>query len=275
MQDHIKKHILSKLNELAETHNIKILHAIESGSRAWGFPSKDSDYDVRFIYIHKLDHYLSVDRKRDVIETPIVHDPFLGVDFDMNGWDLKKAIYLALRGNAVVNEWLTSPIQYICENSFHQNFLNFTHEINDLKAYFHFYRNYMRAPWESYKNENAEQIKIKHYCYVLRCALALQWLESQKSPPPMDIPSLRKGCALNGELNNQIDELIAKKAASIESDTIQRNPIFDEFIDTLIMKERERPHKEELEQKHSGKANKLFKETLMEHEKTETKLKET
>jgi predicted nucleotidyltransferase len=263
MKEHLKKYICSKLNELADHQNIKILHAIESGSRAWGFPSKDSDYDVRFIYVHNLDHYLSVDRKRDVIETPIVHDPTLGVDFDMNGWDLKKAVYLALRGNAVVNEWHTSPIQYVYNEEFHSNLKKFINEVSDLKAYYHFYRNYMRQPWESYREDQAKQIKIKHYCYVLRCALALEWLENQKTPPPMDVPSLLKEGSCTQELKDQIDFLTSKKAEAIEADTIERNQILDDFIDKAIFEERQRPFKEKLEEMHISKANQLFKEMVL------------
>lgn len=220
MRAEISTYIQSKLNELAQEHNVKIIHAVESGSRAWGFPSRDSDYDVRFIYTHHLDHYLSVDRKRDVIETPIVHDEFLDVDFDMNGWDIKKAIYLALRGNAVVNEWLSSPIHYIHDDQSYKDLRSFVNETVDLRAYFYFYRNYMREPWNSYSRENSEQIKIKHYCYVLRCTLCLEWLEMRQTPPPMDVPSLLQGIDLDSALCSEITLLISSKLGSVESDTM-------------------------------------------------------
>lgn len=263
MNEDTRNYIRSRLYDLANEYNIRIINAVESGSRAWGFPSKDSDYDVRFIYVHDLDHYLSVDRKRDVIETPISHDEFLGVEFDMNGWDVKKAIHLALRGNAVVNEWLTSPIQYINDEKLYGDLQGFVSEIADLGAYFHFYRNYMKAPWKSYSEVNSEKIKIKHYCYVLRCALSLEWLETYKTPPPMDVPSLLKGVNLNEDLRIEINHLILSKADSVESDTMPRNTVLDGFIDKAIFEERERPPKDEQEKRHIGKANILFKKIVM------------
>lgn len=79
---------------------MRFLIAVESGSRAWGFPSPDSDYDIRFIHIHPRDWYLSLQPGRDVIERPIIDN------IDLNGWDLRKALGLLLKSNAVVSEWL-------------------------------------------------------------------------------------------------------------------------------------------------------------------------
>lgn len=259
MKKEVIEYIRNKLREVEKEHNIKIIHAIESGSRAWGFPSKDSDYDVRFLYINNLDHYLSIDQKRDVIDTPIVQDDFLGVEFDMNGWDIKKAISLATRGNAVVNEWLSSPVQYIFNNDYYSRLHKFIQETADLRAYFYFYRNYMRDPWNSYSKDGTQDIKIKHYCYVLRCALSLEWLEAQETPPPMDLPSLFKGIAISTELRNEIDQLITNKAVSTEADYMPRSGILDDFINNAISEERERPAKDELEANHLDKANALFR----------------
>lgn len=262
MNEEIKNHIRSRLNDLAREHNLRIITAVESGSRAWGFPSRDSDYDVRFIYAHDLDHYLSVDRRRDVIETPISHDDFLGVEFDMNGWDVKKAIYLALRGNAVVNEWLTSPVWYMQDERDCGALKSFVDETADLRAYFHFYRNYMRAPWERYSRDQSEAIRIKHYCYTLRCALALEWLETRQTPPPMDVPALLGGVDLDAGLHGEIDHLVSTKAQSVEADTMPRNPVLDDFIDKAIFKERARPSKDEQEKRHTDKANALFRKIV-------------
>src|SRR5436309_8041555 len=98
--------IKQKLVEVEKKHNVRILFAIESGSRAWGFPSINSDYDVRFVYARPLDDYLSMRQYRDVIETELLHDNQLGVPLDLNGWDLRKALQRALASNAVLLEWL-------------------------------------------------------------------------------------------------------------------------------------------------------------------------
>lgn len=105
-----KLHIQNKLQQVAKEQDVQILLAVESGSRAWGFPSKDSDYDVRFIYARKKNTYLSVKNYRDVIEVPVLYDDVLGVPFDLNGWDIRKALQLALKSNPVLIEWLVSPV---------------------------------------------------------------------------------------------------------------------------------------------------------------------
>src|SRR4029079_5853412 len=112
-----------RLSAIAREHEVKIPLAIESGSRAWGFPSRDTDYDCRFIYIRNLEDYLSLFPPRDVIETP------LNGDLDVNGWDLAKAIRLLLKGNAVVIEWLTSPIIYTADEQFRDTFLSLAERV--------------------------------------------------------------------------------------------------------------------------------------------------
>src|SRR5262249_47181029 len=113
----------SQLESIAREHGVTIPFAIESGSRAWGFPSPDSDYDCRFIYVRSLEDYLSLFPPRDVIETP------LDGDLDVNGWDLAKAIRLLLKGNAVVIEWLTSPIVYTADKWFRDSFFSLSERV--------------------------------------------------------------------------------------------------------------------------------------------------
>lgn len=99
--------IKEKLREIEKQENIRILLAVESGSRAWGFASPDSDYDVRFIYVRQVEDYLKLETVRDVIELPI--DDML----DINGWDLKKTLRLLHKSNPTLFEWFSSPIVYM------------------------------------------------------------------------------------------------------------------------------------------------------------------
>ena len=87
-----------KLKEIEKRENIKILHCVESGSHAWGFPSPDSDYDVRFIYVRPMEYYLRLDKTRDVIEWQ------LDETLDINGWDLQKMLRLLHGSNPTVFE---------------------------------------------------------------------------------------------------------------------------------------------------------------------------
>lgn len=102
----MQKEILKTLNQIEAQHNVKILYACESGSRAWGFPSPDSDYDVRYLYIRPVEAYLKLFPERDVIEGPIDEIK------DFVGWDLQKALKLLMKGNAPLIEWVRSPIVY-------------------------------------------------------------------------------------------------------------------------------------------------------------------
>jgi hypothetical protein len=110
----VREEILRRIKAAETEHGVKVLYAIESGSRAWGFESPNSDYDVRFIYAHRKEWYLAVDLedKRDVIEYPIVDE------IDINGWDIRKALKLFWKSNPAFIEWLQSPIVYVDDDHF-------------------------------------------------------------------------------------------------------------------------------------------------------------
>ncbi|MDV3459190.1 nucleotidyltransferase domain-containing protein [Sphingomonas sp. HF-S4] len=108
----MRREIETRLDRIEADNGVRLLLAIESGSRAWGFPSPDSDYDVRFLYVRPQDWYLSLALGRDVIETPIEDE------IDLNGWDVRKALVLLLKSNAVVSEWIESPIRYQPDDPF-------------------------------------------------------------------------------------------------------------------------------------------------------------
>ena len=97
---------------MEQAYNIRILYACESGSRAWGFASTDSDYDVRFIYVKPKLHYLSINDPTDIIELP-VNDLL-----DVGGWELRKSLRLFRKSNATLYEWLQSPVIYGQNNEF-------------------------------------------------------------------------------------------------------------------------------------------------------------
>ena len=143
----MKDKILKTLDEIEKKEKIKILHAVESGSRAWGFESNDSDYDVRFIYVRPLDWYLSIEEKRDVIEYSESNS------LDISGWDIKKALQLFNSSNPPLYEWLTSPITYIEKECFAERLRDlmpiFYSPISCLYHYLHMakgnYRNYLKG----------------------------------------------------------------------------------------------------------------------------------
>jgi len=106
VSESVRRDVQTRLGEIETRENIRILAAVESGSRAWGFHSPDSDYDVRFVYARPLDWHFRLGKKRDVIECPI------NAELDISGWELSKSLQLAVKSNAVIAEWLQSPIVY-------------------------------------------------------------------------------------------------------------------------------------------------------------------
>ena len=104
--------IPAKLATLAQQENLHFLLAVESGSRAWGFASPDSDYDVRALYIRPSAHYLAIDEGKDTFE--FIEDEW----FDVGAWDIRKALRLLRKSNAVLLEWLRSPVVYAADSAF-------------------------------------------------------------------------------------------------------------------------------------------------------------
>lgn len=222
----MKDTILNRLNEIEKKETIKILYAVESGSRAWGFASKDSDYDVRFIYMHPLDWYLSIEEKRNVIEYP------LSGQLDINGWDIKKALLLFKRSNPPLYEWLVSPIVYIQLDTFVQRLRAlmplFYSPISCLHHYLHMakgnYREYLRR----------EHVWIKKYFYVLRPIFACMWIEKQKTIPPVEFEKLFYKQKLEQNLLIAIEALLKRKRAGEELDNGNRIEVINVFLEEKI-----------------------------------------
>lgn len=219
--------VRERLAQIAAKHEVCILHAIESGSRAWGFPSPDSDYDARFIYAHRADWYFSVFEQRDVIETPI--EDVDGSVFDVNGWDLRKALRLLAKSNPVLIEWLQSPIVYVGENGFRDEMLDLARHFHSLKAshyhYFHMARKNYR------EHLLGETVKLKKYFYALRPVLACQWIEHGLGLPPMQLTELLAGVMPPSALRDEILHLRESKMTTPEFGTGTPIPAIHDFLE--------------------------------------------
>lgn len=222
----IKDHILAELKQIEQKEQVKVLYAIESGSRSWGFASKDSDYDVRFIYVHPLDWYLSVEDRRDVIEYPVFDQ------LDISGWDIKKTLQLFNKSNSPLGEWLASPIVYI-EAS------NFAQQLRDLMPTFYSplacLRHYLSMAKGNYRsNLTQQQVWVKKYFYVLRPILACMWIEKHHTMPPMEFAKLLHAQTLDISLLQEITKLLEKKRAGKELDSGERIEIINNFLEKQI-----------------------------------------
>ena len=256
-------HISEKLNTVAQEHNVRIIKAIESGSRAWGFPSKNSDYDVRFIYARSLDSYLSVEPCRDTIETSLIDDPKLGVPLDLKGWDVRKALQLAIKSNAVLIEWLTSPICYMENTAAARKLLHFAKSCANLNNLAYHYNRLARNAWDKIEEgENNSELKL--YCYALRPALALKWIDKSRDLPPMDMHSLCSRSSLGEKLLAEIKKLLMLKSSANEEDIVPRNALLDKFIISVLEKEVEREKTRGPDQEILEKADQLFRNLIFQ-----------
>ncbi len=211
----------ARLDDLARRDDLRLPWAIESGSRAWGFPSPDSDYDCRFIFVRRVERYLSPWPPRDVVETP------LDAVFDVNGWDLRKAVDLLVRGNATVVEWLRSPIVYSGDETFRDAFLALADEVLDRRLLAAHYRHLGRRQWE-----RSSASTIKKTFYALRPALALRWLRQHPdvSVPPMDVPTILDQIELPPGTTADIMELIERKRVTREAGPAELSPRVRQLI---------------------------------------------
>lgn len=200
-----------ELAEIATAEEVRILIAIESGSRAWGFPSPDSDYDCRFIYVRPAPAYLSIDPPRDVIERPP------GPVLDVNGWDLVKALKLMLKGNAVVIEWLTSPHVYDGVAAFREEALALARRVVDPLAVGRHYLHLGERQLSAHIGADG-RVTLKKLFYALRPAVALRWLGMHPGIPvaPMHFPTLVAETDLPGDVADLITHLVAEKARTRE-----------------------------------------------------------
>lgn len=254
-------HIRSQLQILAYRENIKILLAVESGSRAWGFPSADSDYDIRFIYARPAESYLSLQITRDVIETPTNYDNILAAMSDMNGWDIRKALQCAFKYNAVINEWLVSPITYQVDPEFVRACQKFIQTYFDPVAYAYHYDRLARNSWTRITAQ-PDQARLKDYCYALRAALSVVWIEAHQSPPPMDMASLLSLIAPDKALTGNIQHLIKIKQTATEKDMMARNDVMDQFIVNVLSYDRPKAEKPAHAHQMLADANTVFRKFI-------------
>lgn len=222
----VQQRIKLALAEVETRYHVKVLYACESGSRGWGFASPDSDYDVRFLYVHRPEWYLRVEPQRDVIELPI------DAELDVCGWEWRKALCLLKRANPTLLEWLNSPIVYREEREI-------TSELraavptwfSPTKARWH-YLSMARKNFRGYLQE--ETVRIKKYFYVLRPLLAVRWIEAGKGMPPMKFSQLLASTVDEPQLLAEIHQLLEIKQRSGEAQYGPRREHIHAFITHML-----------------------------------------
>jgi predicted nucleotidyltransferase len=227
--DEVRSHILARLAATAAEEGVCVLYAAESGSRAWGFPSPDSDFDVRFLYAHERDWYVSLSEERDVIERPLDERRV-----DLAGWDIRKALRLLLRSNPALYEWLVSPIVYV-DSPLRAELKSLFEAAASPRALAHHYWSIARGQWRS-SIEGRDEVRLKKYFYVVRPLLSLAWVAQHQGPPPMAVGDLLAGSELPPAARRAFEALLTAKRATPELGA--RPPIAE--IDAWAMRELER-----------------------------------
>lgn len=253
MIEEIKK----ELARLESQHEIKILLAVESGSRAWGFESRDSDWDVRYVYIHRLDWYLKIDEGKDS------QDEITPEDIDLAGWELKKALKLFRKSNPPMLEWLQSPIVYLEQFSAAEKLRRVSKEYFNPKSCMYHYLSMAKNNFREFLQK--ETVKSKKYFYVLRPVLACDWIKETSTMPPMEFQDLVDSQVKNEDLKAEIAALLKRKMAGEELKEEPRIEILNEFLERKI--EFYKDYVEQIEPNDKPQTellDELFKETIYE-----------
>lgn len=216
----MKDIIQRELKSIEEQYGVRILHAVESGSRAWGFASPDSDYDVRFVYVRPALDYIRLDEPRDVIEWK--DDKVL----DINGWDLRKTLGQFARGNATLFEWSNSPVVYQTTEEWAAIYDTAKAYFSEKAAVYHYYGTAMKT-WNEHLT--GETVRYKKYFYALRPLLAAQFIEKYHSVPPVLFDDLLK-MEIEPALRTVIGKLLEIKKVTTEGEYNPHIPKIRDFI---------------------------------------------
>lgn len=251
--------IQKSLDEIEKKNNVRVLLAVESGSRAWGFASPDSDYDVRFIYVQSRDDYLRIDEKSDFIDWQCDEV------YDINGWDLKKALFAFGKGNPNLMEWISSPIVYRKSDDWDRIAGAAKKHFSEKASLYHYYGT---AKSTYSKFLTGEKVKYKKYFYALRPLLCCKWIDRYHEIPPMQFDELLKlfdghDSDLSDELLTAINSLVEKKVVTKESDLNDHIPQVIHFIKEELDRRQNCIGKTEQEEnKDYSDLNSVFREIL-------------
>jgi uncharacterized protein len=219
----MENQILAVLRNIEQEYEVRIIYACESGSRAWGFASTDSDFDVRFIYAHELPWYLNIMENRDIIELPENNN------IDVNGWDIKKALNLLHNSNPPLLEWLNSPIVYYENSKYLPELKKLATQYYSEKACLHHYLHMAEGNYREYLHN--EIVWQKKYFYVLRPLLACRWIENGKGIIPVRFQELLTLLEKESQVRKEIDLLVEKKIAGNELDKGLKIQVLNDYIE--------------------------------------------
>lgn len=219
----MERKILEKLAALEREKDIEILFAVESGSRAWGFASPDSDYDIRFVYKHKKEWYLNLWETKDTIEF-MTED-----DLDGSGWDIRKALRLLAKSNASFTGWLFSPIVYRANETFLKELKNLANEnFNPIAGFHHFHS--MNKGFE--ETLGTDKMTLKSFFYTIRTALCANWIAKKHTIPPVYFKEMYE--LIDESYRFKLDKLILLKSKRIEKSSEKVDETLIDLVRSII-----------------------------------------
>ncbi len=251
-----EQNILDHLHGLASQYECRLLFACEAGSRAWGVPSPDSDFDVRFLYTHPMKWYLSIEDRRDTIET-VRPD-----DVDLAGWELRKALRLFSTCSIVLNEQLSSPIVYFQNETFRRRLLSLVPTyFNARRAMLHYHK---IAEQAANQGMDGLHVGIKRFFYVLRPLLACEWIHANGSMPPTLLEKLIGSEFLPLTSTNEVLELVHLKSGMTDTQPIKISKELAFWLVESLARNKERVDAIHVEKKPVSlePLNELFLETI-------------
>ncbi|WP_010222863.1 nucleotidyltransferase domain-containing protein [Pseudomonas donghuensis] len=222
----MREWVLDELRRVEREHDVTVLYACESGSRAWGFASTDSDFDVRFIYAPRQDWYLRVDEPRDVIERPLTDE------LDISGWELRKTLKLLRNSNPTLLEWLGSPLVYRAEPGAVESLQALALNFYSARAARHHYLSMAKKNHRDFLQ--GAQVRFKKYLHVLRSLLAVRWIDLGLGMPPTAFADLLAGTLSEPQMLAETDELLRIKRQAVEADYGPRRMLLHSFIDSEL-----------------------------------------
>ncbi len=219
---------MGRLRDIEQANEVHVLYAVETGSRAWDFASVNSDFDVRFIYSHPRDWYLTLEEGRGVLETPIVGD------MDIQGWDIRKALRLFAKSNPPLNEWLVSPLVYLEQGPFAPRMRELSQQYYSPKGVAHHYLHMAKCEFQADSYKGGEVI-LKKYLYVVRPLLNILWLSEHQTIPPISLTEILSKVSVDPDARIAIDQIITQKRSGLELGKGARIPVLDRYLESLFV----------------------------------------
>ncbi|MEM6553892.1 MAG: nucleotidyltransferase domain-containing protein [Planctomycetota bacterium] len=223
--DAIRPVVHARLRAIEADRNLRVIFACESGSRAWGFASSDSDFDVRFIYVRPSSAYLKLKPPADAFD---IHDDSEH-DLDLAGWDIRKTAELMRKSNGPLFEWLDSPIIYEQDGRITPLLIQLRDDYFDAKKTTYHYLSLAARVWKSYLLDQPNPVR-KKYLYTLRPLACVEFIRAHGTQPPTRFQSVLDAISLEPSVSQAIRNLVTDKQANRELGAAPADPILNAWI---------------------------------------------